>query len=49
MLVLVMNTDHSQSQYNIVSSLFGRCQNKPPMEFLDPFIQMSKSDFRLKW
>ena len=27
----------------------GGGKNKPPMEFLDPFLQMSKSEFRFRW
>ena len=37
------------NDHNIVSSLLFRCQNKPPMEFLDPFLQMSTSEFRFRW
>ena len=37
------------NDYNIVSSLICGGQNKPPMEFLDPFLQMSKSEFRFRW
>ena len=37
------------SDHDIVSSLICRGQNKPPMEFLDPFLQMSKSEFRFRW
>ena len=33
--------------HTIVSSLICGCENKPPMEFLDPFLQMSKSEFRV--
>ena len=32
--------------HNIVSSLICGGQNKPPMEFLYPFLQVSKSEFR---
>ena len=35
--------------HNIVSSLICGGQNKPPMEFLDPFLQVSKSEFRFRW
>ena len=34
---------------NIVSHLICEGQNKPPIEFLDPFLQMSKSEFRFRW
>ena len=37
------------NDHNIVSSLICGGQNKPPMEFLDPFLQMSKSEFRFRW
>ena len=37
------------NDHNIVSSLICEGQNKPPMEFLDPFLQVSKSEFRLRW
>ena len=37
------------NDHNIVSSLICRCQNKPPMEFLDPFLQISESEFRFRW
>ena len=37
------------NDHNIVSSFICRCQNKPPMEFLDPFLQMSKIEFRFRW
>ena len=35
--------------YNIVSSLICRCKNKSPMGFLDPFLQMSKGEFRYRF
>ena len=34
------------NDHNIVSSLICGGQNKPPM---DPFLQVSKSEFRLRW
>ena len=37
------------NDYNIVSSLICEGQNKPPTEFLDPFLQVSKSEFRFRW
>ena len=37
------------NNHNIVSSLICGGQNKPPMEFLDPFLQVSKSEFRFRW
>ena len=36
------------NDYNIVSSLICGGQNEPPMEFLDPFLQVSKSEFRFR-
>ena len=35
------------NDHNIVSSLICRCQNKPPMKFLDPFLHMSKVNLGL--
>ena len=35
------------NDHNIVSSLICGGQNKPPTEFLDAFLQMSKNEFRL--
>ena len=37
------------NDHNIVSSLICGGQNKPLMEFLDPFLQVSKSEFRFRW
>ena len=37
------------NDHNIASRLICGGQNKPPMEFLDPFLKMSKSEFRFKW
>ena len=37
------------NDHNIVSSLICRGQNKLSMEFLDPFLQVSKSEFRFRW
>ena len=37
------------NDHNIVSSLICGGQNKPPMEFLDPFLHVSKSEFRFRW
>ena len=45
------------NDHNIVSSLIcggggggggAGGQNKPPLEFLDPFLQVSKSEFRFR-
>ena len=36
------------NDHKIVSSLICGCQNKPRMEFLDPFLQISKSEFRFR-
>ena len=40
---------HFSNDHNIVSSLICGDQNKPPMVFLDPFLQMSKSECTLRW
>ena len=37
------------NNHNIVSSLICGGQNKLSMEFLDPFLQVSKSEFRFRW
>ena len=37
------------NDHRIVSSLICGGQNKPPMEFLDPFLQVSKSELRFRW
>ena len=37
------------NDHNIVSSLICGGQNKPPLEFLDPFLQIYKSKFRFRW
>ena len=37
------------NDHNIVSSLTCGGQNKLPMEFLDPFLPVSKSEFRFRW
>ena len=37
------------NDHNIVSSLICGGQDKLPMEFLDPFLQLSKSEFRFRW
>ena len=37
------------NDHNIVSSLICGGQNKPTMEILDPFLQVSKSEFRFRW
>ena len=42
--IVPFSTDHT-----IVSSLICMCENKPPMEFLDPFLQISESEFRFRW
>ena len=44
-----VNIEPFSNDHKIVSSLICRCQSKPPMEFLDPFLQMSKSKFRFRW
>ena len=41
-----VNVGHFLNDNNIVSSLICRCQNKIPM---DPFLQISKSEFRFEW
>ena len=48
-LLYGVNIEPFSNDYNIVSSLICRGQNKPPVEFLDPFLQMSKSEFRFMW
>ena len=37
------------NDHNIVSSFICGGQNKLPMEFLDPFLQVSKSEYRFRW
>ena len=37
------------NDHNIVSSLICGGKNKLPMAFLDPFLQVSKSEFRFRW
>ena len=37
------------NEHNIISSLICGGQNKFPMEFLDPFLQVSKMEFRFRW
>ena len=37
------------NDHNIVNSLICGGQNKLPMEFLDPYLQVSKSEFRFRW
>ena len=44
-----VNIVYFSSDHNIVSSLICWGQNKLPMEFLDPFLQVSKSEFRFRW
>ena len=44
-----VNIVYFSNDYNIVSSLICGGQNKLPMEFLDPFRQVSKSEFRFRW
>ena len=36
------------NDHNIVSRLICRCKNKPLMEFLDPFLHMSKSEYMFR-
>ena len=48
-LVSGVNIVSFSNDHNIVSSLICGGQNKLPMEFLDPFLQVSKSEFRLRW
>ena len=48
-LLKVVNIVSFSNDHNIVSSLNCGDQNKPPMEFLDPFPQVSKSKFRFRW
>ena len=44
-----VNIVYFSNDHNIVSSLICGGQNKLPMEFLDPFLQVSKSEFRFRW
>ena len=44
-----VNVVHFSNNHNIVSSLIRGCQNISPMEFLDTFLQISKSEFRFQW
>ena len=37
------------NNHDIVSSLICGGQNKPPIELLDPILQVSKSEFRFRW
>ena len=48
-LLYGVNIVSFSNDHNIISSLICRGQNKPPMEFLDPFLQVSKSEFRFMW
>ena len=48
-LLLGVNIVSFSNDHNIVSSFICGGQNKPPMEFLDPFLQVSKSEFRFRW
>ena len=44
-----VNIVYFSNDHNIVSSLICGGQNKLPMEFLDPFLQVSKNEFRFRW
>ena len=48
-LLLGVNIVSFSNDHNTVSSLICGGQNKPPMEFLDPFLQVSKCEFRFRW
>ena len=48
-LLYGVNIVSLSNDHNIVSSLFCWVKNKPPMEFLDPFLQVSKIEFRFRW
>ena len=48
-LILGVNIVPFSNDHNIVSSLICGRQNKTSMEFLDPFLHMSKSEFRFRW
>ena len=47
-LLYCVNIVPFSNNHNIVSSLICGCQNKPPMEFLDLFLRMSKSEYRFQ-
>ena len=42
-----VNIVYFSNDHNIVSSLICGGQNKPPMEFLDPFLQVSSFVYHL--
>ena len=46
-LLLGVNIVPLPNDHNIVSSFICRCQNKPLMEFLDPFLQCLKVNIGL--
>ena len=46
-LLKVVNVLHFSNDHYIVSSLIGGCENKPHMEFLDPFFKFLKSNLGL--
>ena len=48
-LLYGVNIVSFSNDHNILSSLFCRGQNKPPMKFLDPFLQVSICEFRFRW
>ena len=48
-LLLGVNIVPFSNDHNIVSSLICGGQNKPPIKFLDPFLQMSRREFRFCW
>ena len=48
-LLLGVNIVSFSNNHNIVSSLICGGLNKPPMEFLDSFLQVSTIKFRCRW
>ena len=48
-LLQCVNIVSFSNDHNIVSSLICRGKNKLPMEFLDSFLQVFKSEYRLRW
>ena len=48
-LLLGVNLVHFSNDHNIVRSPNCNRQNKLAMEFLDQFLQISKSEFRFRW
>ena len=47
-LLYGVNKVSFSNDHNIVSSLICGGQNKLPIEFLDPFLQVSKSELRFR-